>query len=186
MKQKINLSISPCIYYYLKDEELIQFSNSSCFAGIKHIKSEFIYMKLDDFKVPEVTDKQRTRVIRLLNNITFCKIVKIDNIEYVKFLLLDKYCKNTLLLNFIRGFYWLQNETIFNYKQYYIDICKRKPSKKDTLQFMLECVKNNVNQTKGYEGDHSFIYRDIIPKTKQQLLDYKGDMFSGFLKANIN
>jgi len=115
MKNKINNHYTDCIHYSLKNDKLVKDSVTACWRGINNKPSEFIYMKLDDFKVPEVTDKQRTRVINLLNNITFCKIVKIDNIEYIKFLLLDKYCKNGLLLNFIRGFYWLQNEAIFNF-----------------------------------------------------------------------
>ena len=48
------------------------------------------------------------------------------------------------------------------------------------------CIKNNVLNTEPYGlGDHSFVYKDIIPKTKEMLLKYTGNSMMTFLKCKI-
>ena len=52
----------------------------------------------------------------------------------------------------------------------------------------MTCIKNNVNNApKGswYYGDHSFVYNDIIPKTKEMLLKYTGNSMRLFLQCKI-
>ena len=52
----------------------------------------------------------------------------------------------------------------------------------------MTCLKNNVNNApkkSWYYGDHSFVYEDIIPKTKEMLLKYTGGSMQTFLQCKI-
>lgn len=82
---------------------------------------------------------------------------------------------------------WYTNKC-FNNEQFFIDICKRKPIKLDYLEFMMTCIKNNVSDTSNaswYYGDHSFVYKDIIPKTKEMLYKYTARSMQTFLQCKI-
>ena len=47
-------------------------------------------------------------------------------------------------------------------------------------------VKNNVNNSSSWHyGNHSFVYKDIIPKTKEMLLKYTGNSMQTFLQCKI-
>ena len=175
-----------CYFYHLENNKLIQNSNTACWAGLN--KSEYLGkdIYIDKYIEPEITDKQRKRIVYLLNKITLCKFTTIENVKYIQFKLLNNYYSNLLLLNFIR-ILWYSNQS-FNNDQFFIDICKPKTKGLDYLEFMMTCIKNNVliniKSSWGY-GDHSFVYKDIIPKTKEMLLKYTGDSMQTFLQCKI-
>jgi hypothetical protein len=80
---------------------------------------------------------------------------------------------------------WYQNQS-FNNEQFFVDICKSKLKNLDYLEFMMTCIKNNVNtESSWYYGDHSFVYLGIIPKTKEILYKYTGISMSNFLQLKI-
>ena len=186
-----------CYIYHLQDNKLVQNSNQSCWAGLnrkfyydkdsKEIQldtktKDYIY--IDQYIQPQITDKQRKRIVYLLNKITSCKFITIEKKRYIQYKLLKNHYSNLLLLNFIR-ILWYKNRS-FNNEQFFIDICKPKPRNLDYLEFMMICIKNNVDNKDswGY-GDHSFVYKNIIPKTKEMLLKYTGKDMSMFLQCRI-
>ena len=175
-----------CYKYHLINKELVENSNTACWAGLD--KSEYLGkdIYIDEYIEPEITDKQRRRIVYLLNKITLCKFTTIENVKYIQFKLLNNHYSNLLLLNFIR-ILWYKNQS-FNNDQFFIDICKPKTKGLDYLEFMMTCIKNNVNNApKGswYYGDHSFVYLGIIPKTKEMLLKYTGNSMQTFLQCKI-
>jgi hypothetical protein len=175
-----------CYFYHLENNKLIQNSNTACWAGLN--KSEYLGkdIYIDKYIEPEITDKQRRRIVYLLNKITLCKFTTIENVKYIQFKLLNNHYSNLLLLNFIR-ILWYKNGS-FNNKQFFIDICKPKTRNLDYLEFMMTCIKNNVlidSQNSWGYGDHSFVYKDIIPKTKEMLLKYTGNSMQTFLQCKI-
>ena len=188
-----------CYIYHFQNNQLIQNSNQACWAGLnrvnyndkngKQIKldsktKDYIY--IDKYIEKEITDKQRKRIVYLLNKITPCKFTTIENVKYIQFKLLNNHYSNLLLLNFIR-ILWYKNKG-FNNDQFFIDICKPKTKGLDYLEFMMTCIKNNVNNApkeRWYYGDHSFVYLGIIPKTKEMLLKYTGNSMQTFLQCKI-
>ena len=173
-----------CYKYHLINKKLVTNSNTACWAGLD--KSEYLGkdIYIDEYIEPEITDKQRRRIVYLLNKITLCKFTTIENVKYIQFKLLNNHYSNLLLLNFIR-ILWYENQS-FNNDQFFIDICKPKPRNLDYLEFMMTCVKNNVDDKNSYGyGDHSFVYKNIIPKTKEMLLKYTGNTMSTFLQCKI-
>jgi len=173
-----------CYKYHLINKELIKNLNHACWAGLD--KSEYLGkdIYIDKYIEPEITDKQRKRIIYLLNKITPCKFTTIKNVKYIQFKLLKYHYSNLLLLNFIR-ILWYKNES-FNNEQFFIDICKPKTRKLDYLEFMMICIKNNVDNNNSYGlGGHSFVYKDIIPKTKEMLYKYTGNSMQTFLQCKI-
>ena len=186
-----------CFIYHLQNNKLVQNSNNSCWAGLNKAKfssnkGEYIildtktkdYIYIDKCIEKEITDNQRKRIVYLINKITSCKFVTIDNKTYIQYKLLKNHYSNLLLLNFIR-ILWYINDSFDNNK-FFIDICKRKPRKLDYLGFMMTCIKNNVENGNswGY-GNHSFVCPNIIPKTKEMLLKYTGEEMSLFLQCKI-
>ena len=173
-----------CFKYHLINKELVKNSNTACWAGLN--KSEYLGkdIYIDKYIEPEITDKQRRRIVYLLNKITLCKFTTIENVKYIQFKLLNNHYSNLLLLNFIR-ILWYKNQS-FNNDQFFIDICKPKTKSLDYLEFMMTCIKNNVySGGNWYYGDHSFVYLGIIPKTKERLLKYTGDSMQTFLQCKI-
>jgi hypothetical protein len=194
-----------CYYYRMRDNnKLIAEGNRSCWAGINNecyfydkIQKERIVFKLlpenkddifiDQFKVTcgTVSEKDIKRVVHLINKITPCKLVKIKKKQYIKYRKVGYYYSDLLLLNIIRML-WYQPKR-FNMEEYYKSIHDR--FKGDPLIFLMERIKNQVDEsaTAGYSyGDHSCIYKNIVPKTKQQLLDYKKGSMENFIKQYIN
>ena len=179
-------SYSCYIYHLQKNNKLIENSNNACWAGLN--KSQYLGkdIYIDKYIEQEITDKVRKRTIYLLNKITPCKFTTIENVKYIQFKLLNNHYSNLLLLNFIR-ILWYKNRS-FNNDQFFIDICKPKTKGLDYLEFMITCIKNNVNtapKKSWYYGDHSFVYKDIIPKTKEMLLKYTGDSMQKKKKKKI-
>ena len=126
-----------CYIYHLQNKKLVKNSNDACWAGLNRArfsddKGDYIildaktkdYIYIDKYIEPEITDKQRKRIIYLLNKITLCKFEKIDNKTYIKYKLLNNHYSNLLLLNFIR-ILWYTNLS-FNNEQFFIDISKSK------------------------------------------------------------
>ena len=173
-----------CYIYHLQNKKLVKNSNDACWAGVKYDKYLGKDIYIDEYIEPEITDKQRKRIIYLINKITPCKFVTIDNKIYIKYKLLKNHYSNLLLLNFIR-ILWYKNEA-FNNEQFFIDICKPKTKGLDYLEFMMTCIKNNVNDSSTFgHGNHSFVYKNIIPKTKEMLLKYTGNIMRTFLQCKI-
>ena len=175
-----------CYKYHLINKELIENPNYACWAGLDKSKYLGKDIYIDEYIEPEITDKQRRRIVYLLNKITLCKFTTIENVKYIQFKLLNNHYSNLLLLNFIR-ILWYKNQS-FNNDQFFIDICKPKTKGLDYLEFMMTCIKNNVNNApkeSWYYGDHSFVYLGIIPKTKEMLLKYTGNSMQTFLQCKI-
>lgn len=183
-------------YYGMLDskKKMIWNSNTACWRGLDRGYGDgkpwsipspdkknkgFIFIK--DFKEGEISDKSREELIRLINKITYCKIVKIKRTEFIKYKLLGYYYSDLLLLNMIRMM-WYSVQS-FDQDKFFVDIFN--PHKgKDTLIFLLECVKNNVHLSdrSGYGyGNHSCIYKDIVPKKALALKNNKEASMHAFL-----
>lgn len=180
-----------CYFYHLRDKKLLKLCGSACWAGLKTLNKNTIdkltkdYIYIDKYIQPEITDKQRKRIVYLINKITPCKFTTIKGKTYIQCKLLKNHYSNLLLLNFIR-ILWYKNKA-FNNEQFFIDICKSKPRNLDYLEFMMICIKNNVltNNSSWHYGDHSFVYQGIIPKTKEMLYKYTGNRMMNFLQCKI-
>lgn len=188
-----------CYIYHLENNKLVQNNNQACWAGLNKSNFKFTnrdgnyitldnetkdYIYIDKYIEPEITDKVRKRIVYLLNKITLCKFTKIKGKKYIQYKLLSNHYSNLLLLNFIR-ILWYKNGN-FNNEQFFIDICKRKTKGLDYLEFMMNCIKNNTDETSSwYYGNHSFVYKNIIPKTKEMLLKYTGNIMQTFLQCKI-
>jgi len=189
-----------CYIYHLENNKLVQNSNHACWNGLNQSKykkynkeqkqvvniildeetKDYIY--IDKYIEPEITTPQRTRIVYLINKITPCKFVLIDDKIYIRYKLLSNHYSNLLLLNFIR-ILWYKNGS-FNNEQFFIDICKSKTRNLDYLEFMMICIKNNVESNGSWHyGNHSFVYKNIIPKTKEMLYKYTGNQMQTFLQC---
>lgn len=191
-----------CYIYHLENNKLVKNDIHACWNGLNRSKyrkydknqkqsvniilddktKDYIY--IDKYIEKEITNKQRKRIVFLINKITPCEFIMINDKIYIQYKLLSNHYSNLLLLNFIR-ILWYKNGS-FNNKQFFIDICKRKTKGLDYLEFMMTCVKNNVETASSwYYGDHSFVYLNIIPKTKEMLYKYTGNIMSTFLQCKI-
>lgn len=128
-------------------------------------------------------NKYITRIVNLINKITPCKKVIINDKLHIKYKLLNMYSQNLVLLNIIRMLWYKPfNINIDNFIQ---NILKPKEKNKDVLYFMFETINNtieeNPNRGQYKYGDHSCIYKNIKLKTSKQLLDYEGTSMEMFL-----
>ena len=75
-----------CYIYHLQNKKLVKNSINACWAGLN--KSEYLgkNIYIDKYIEPEITDKQRKRIVYLLNKITPCKFTTIKNVKYIYWL----------------------------------------------------------------------------------------------------
>ena len=72
-----------CYKYHLINKELVANPNTACWAGLDNSKYLGKDIYIDEYIEPEITDKQRKRIVYLLNKITPCKFTTIKNVKYI-------------------------------------------------------------------------------------------------------
>lgn len=170
---------------------LIKVSNNACWLGVnsqefknnrnslkgtkfeEDINTIYIY----EFKESHISDKDRKRLLFLINLITPCKIVTIDGEKYIKFTLIRdcEYKPNLTLLNLLRQSWYndYSLRQVFNIEQFYNDIHQKRKRNEDVLSFLLTHMKNNtIDVPNNYMyGGHSIILKNLKIKTTHQLLN---------------
>lgn len=177
---------------YLKDDEFIYYNSKRDLSKVKSfIEKDFnfniIYIKLPkQHYYKDLTEilynKYITRIVNLINKITPCKKVIINDVLHIKYTLLNNYYQDLLLLNIIRMLWY--KPTNININKYIENILKPKEKNKDVLYFILEVITNAIEEEEGKSylyGGHSCVYKDIKLKTSKQLLEYKGNSMQIFL-----
>lgn len=176
-----------CYYFQVnKFGDLVLNENTTCWNGLNYdeanLKQEtksIIYIK--DYIEKEIDDRQRRRMVKLINMITPCKFVVKNDIKLIMYKRIGYYYADLVLLNFLRMM-WYMPENI-DFKGFWERIMKLKKNDEDVLVFLLKCIKDNIVETTAYGyGNHSFVYQDIVPKPKQRLLDYKAGSMQNFLQ----
>jgi len=188
------IKIEDKIYDNISSSSKVKFEHfhlgTACWSGLQRLPLKTKYIYIYKFN----NTKDLPRLVQLINNITSCKIVKINNKKYIRYKLIDWdkdrvknracffYSKNLLLLNIIRLNWYRASQ--FNIDQFKKDIFNNCRGT-DSLYFLLKCIKDNVidkSQGRGINfGDHSPIYKNIILKKKKDLFKYKGNSMQIFL-----
>lgn len=165
--------------------------STACWSTIKQFSYDIEYIYIHNFN----NNAGTLRLVQLINNITECKIVTINNEKYIKYKLLDssykksntkyntnRYVKNLALLTILRMSWYVPSG---------IDIAKfnelivKSSRGIDSYKFMLTCIKDSISigASNRSWGNHSCVYNDIKPKTNKQLLNYKGSLVSHLVKS---
>lgn len=171
-----------CHIYHLNGKnELIKNSNTVCYAGIRHYtpKTE-IY--IEQYEEPEITLVERKRLIKLVNKITPCSFVTIDNRNFIKFQMLHSYDSSLVVLNFIRNLWYpgAAHDKGYDNKLFFEKL--KDKTYKDPLSKI--CYANKLACEKAfYSQGHSNIHRgaSLKIKTVEELKKYNGSSTSGFL-----
>ncbi|HEX8586116.1 MAG TPA: hypothetical protein VF680_17120 [Allosphingosinicella sp.] len=194
-----------CYYYHkAEDGNLFENFNHSCWNGINiqrpfnlisvrvDNKSQVVKLNdkfknvifIDNYIDKDVSNETRKKIVKLINKITPCSFTTIKSKTYIKYTLLKNHYSDLVILNLIRTMWYDGHTSVFNVKQFHIDLQDRKSSKKDVLEFIMERIAKNVINTNNtyHYGDHSFVYPNIIPKTKDRLCNYTGNSMESFLK----
>lgn len=172
-----------CHIFYYKDKEFTKVGNTACFAGLSYngeFEKKDIY--IDEFKEPEVTDKQRERLITLINRITPCEIVTIDKKEYIKFRMLHSYDSSLILLNMIRMM-WCEFKKEFDTKLFFEDLMIKGAKGQDALEKIMSSHNKAVTLNTNFRPGHSNINpkNSLKIKKKKALLEYEGSSTSEFM-----
>lgn len=186
-----------CTYYFYNNNKFCSNTNKACWAGIKYRTAFYNFKNIDSIYIDFNTRYKELnpyikRIVSLINNITPCSIVRNKekkainccnysqnlNCKYlIKYTFIKKdninefYAINLTLLNFIRMLWYdPQYLDIDKYKEI---VLKRVTPGKDSLWFLMNCIKECViegNNRVNY-GNHSCVYKNIIPKSKKWLLE---------------
>lgn len=166
-----------CHYYYYAGTVFTKHTNTACWAGVNGLisskKVKEIYIEQFDY---ENTKKYQPLLIRLINKITPCEIIEIENKRYIKFTLLQFYNQTLILLNFIRN---LWDSPFPQYSKLFFEKLE-----KSTHIDPLKCLTiSNQVACKGIKSclcDHSNASNGdkLILKNKDSLLNLKYDVYS--------
>ncbi len=172
-----------CYMYYMVDKVLTSTGGTACFASITRVLKKFneatdgvLYIK--DFEEKE-TKEYIDLIIEVTNEITPCKLITIDEINYIQIQMLDTYDQSLIVLNFIRN---LWNEPIPEYSVKFFKALKATDISDDSLVRLTTANKVALKGNKGSHGHSNTAPEESIKiKTKQQLYDYQGYSTYGFL-----
>lgn len=187
-----------CHYYHMNNNVLVKNTNTSCWAGFNmfYLDNKILYktIYIEQF-TEEKTSKYIPLLIRVINKITPCKIVSIEDKEYIQFDLLSTYNQSLVLLNFIRNL-WADNkdpismisEGITNkYTEVFFETLRtskfyKDPMKRLTYANIIAIEQIKINRSFGHSNIHdpkTLKIRDLV-----SLLEYKGTSTHEFLKGN--
>jgi len=132
------------------------------------MRRKFIY--LSDYNQPETLEYQNL-IVSVINEITPCKLVNIDNVWYIKFKLLGTYDQSLILLSFIRNLWY---EPKAGYSKKFFESLK-VATQEDPLERLTWANKEACDDA-GYGYGHSNVHKKSSLKVKKskQLLEYKG------------
>ena len=187
---KNNNSYSCHIYEMEPNNILKKNGNTACFAGI----SSYLHKNGSDIYIGnyerEETVMYAKHLVMVVNKITPCEIVIIDNKKYIKFTLLKTYDQNLLVLNFIRNL-WFSGEDRgwgeFNADASHSVIFFKKLitlRSKDTYVRLTQanqysCIEKKIKYCPGHSNINDGTKLKI--KTTKELFDYHGRSTSTFL-----
>ena len=193
------------ISHKLKDGSLNKNVSTACWAvlsryydredkfGIKDIdKQEEDIIYISNFRRTQ-TEKDIPLLIQLINEISPCELVTINNIEYIKFQLLKTYDQSLILLNFIRNLWnhpgvshteGAQQPFLPKYIDIFFDELK-KSKYQDPLQKLTDANKKACVDYRecSYGLGHSNVHtaKDLIIKDSKSLLQSKISSTRDFL-----
>lgn len=200
-KQKTNMRTFACHYYKIEKENLIKNTNYACWAGLRNfdistgkyiLRQDYNTIYIDEFEIPK-TKNYIDLMVKIVNEITPCELVTIDNKKYIKFKMLDTYDQSLVLLNFIRNLWFEPIPYMYDSKEYddkvgiytdtFFETLKKSrfkdPLKKLTKANKVACEKVGA---KNYYGHSNYnIASKLKIKNKDELLNYKGYSTSAFL-----
>lgn len=188
-----------CNYYHKIQNKLVKNNNQVCWAGLKNydfltpesekawrnqifkLEEEIIYIDFSE-KLKFVTKKNIDLLIKIINNITPCCLVQIDNKEYISFNLLKTYDQNLILLNFIRNIWY---SPFTSYSEVFFEELKKSrlkdPLSKLTKANILACEKNPYPRSMGHSNVHDS--DDLVICKTKDLLAYEGILTYNFLRG---
>lgn len=189
------------------DNNYIPNGNQACWAGIgsfykygynKGLKKETneentIY--IIKFRSKE-TEQYIPLLIKYINKITPCSLETINNVEYLKFQLLNTYDQSLILLNFIRNL-WYSPDVTYDYYDYKKQFEK---DKKFYFHYFFENLKKSkyreafkrltyankkaselINSFSGSGHSNLGNHQKLKIKTIKELLEYQGNSVYEFL-----
>lgn len=180
-----------CDIYHLEKKIPTKNTNSACFAGVQYyyqnintenckLQGNKKYIYIANFREKE-TEKYIPFIIDIINKITRCKIVKLGNVEYIQFKLLETYDQSLILLNFIRNLWSPVYKDFYKKTKYYnidfFETLEKSKEYKDPLEKLtfanLEAAKlHDIVNSPGHSNVHS--YKTLKVKSTENLLKYKG------------
>lgn len=149
------------LHYYIKDK-LEKYYSIACFAGCKLHTTKEIF--LSRFRHKE-TEKYIPKLISIINEITPCKLVEIENVEYISFKMFNNYDRSLILLSFIRNLWWKQPG--FDYKVFFDYISNNEY--KDPMELLTEANKEACSDLMFNDHSNCHNKRDLKVKTVKQL-----------------
>jgi len=179
--EKYNVSKNSSIRMYFYGS--VASNSYAKWIHFNELSSEPGYIYISQFEQEE-TSEFVENVVKIINDITECSIVTINDVSYIKYKLLSTYDQNLVLLNFIRNLW--HSPITANYSLYFFKTLKKLRSK-DRLSRLtkanVESIK--INNITGSTGHSNIQRHDLLKiKKKEQLLNYKGCSTAGFLTEN--
>jgi len=168
-------SCSSCFNYKRHEEgSLLVCYNTACWSGVNTLGLNKIDIFIYDFDEP-TTNQYQDLLVRIINEITPCEIVTINNKIYIKFRTLEAYENSLVLLHFIRNL-WYEPGTHTGYSLKffrYLEEIDKECKKKDPLVKLTEANKKACDKIKWVYSTpgHSPITNVKCSRTMKELLN---------------
>lgn len=187
-----------CYYGRIAYNKMYPNDNTACWAGLRSdsIKTKFVkpdksldytdrkkvfktipkYIYISRY-ISDNMPKNYTKLLEIINTMTTCVEYEFEGTQYIKYKLITNgtYYNNLVLLNFIRMI-WYKPSCLDH--ALFFDSLNEYDGEKDGLLFLLQTIKPCIEKKDndyGY-GNHSLVYKGIIPKTFKELKAYKSNI----------
>jgi len=166
-----------CYFYKMLNGVIQPNPNDACWAGMRYWSNETIYISRF---TESRTKKYIPILVDLINKITPCELVIVNDVEYIKIKLLSTYDQSLILLNFIR---YLWNEPAYFDIDLFFEFIEKDETMEEPLEKLMLANILACSRMNGYTGDHS---NTVMPakgaiKNTKQLLEFKGKETQEFL-----
>ena len=168
-------------------KQLRENTNNACFAGIEDKRND-TYLYIKGFECKE-TIQYLELIVGIINKITDCSVVTIDNVKYIKFKFLITYNQSLALLNFIRLLWYspiryyadknknfslifFQNLKKTRYKDPFAKLCKANAKAHEEYPFRVDAGHSNC-----YELNNG---KQIKILSTDDLLKFEGERLKLF------
>lgn len=199
MKTIQNDNTYRCHIYHMINGTLHKNANDACFAGIKSYLDVIDWQKKIDNPSQEIyiydfereeTIKYVPILVKIINRITPCEIVEINDKKYIKFKLISNkyYDQNLVILNFIRNLwnepsrFYVKNELKTYYQCFFQALAKSRykdPLERLTQANILALTETKYSESAGHSN--TFNFKQGKRKTVKELIEYEGNNTKEFL-----
>jgi hypothetical protein len=162
-----------CKFGVIKKGKFLKADGYHCWAPMKRAPcKEEKELYIFSFQEPEIPYQGIQKLVEIVNKITPCELVEVDDVEYIKYTKLDNYKRDLVILNFIRAA-WNEKKGITSSEKFIEGLINPTKKYRDPMRMLTYAYKESilVKQSHYHLFDHSNFHPEIQVISVKQFMN---------------